>query len=305
MSKYPPFNQPFEDQLAFFRQKLNLPTERWDDIQLAAHDRAFIVAGAQGADLLADLRAAVDKAISQGTGLAQFEKDFKAIVAKHGWTGWTGEGSKGGVAWRAKVIYQTNMATSYAAGRWKQLNDPQLLKVLPYWKYKHCDSVMHPRPLHLAWDGLTLPPDHPFWETHFPPNGWGCMCSVSAVFKSEFMTAIANSKGPANAPTSTNGIDKGFGYAPGASLSAGGGEQQALQDFAVAKINTLPPDLAKALAQDIAPLLADVPPNTIGNIVALVQAGMLTVEEAKNLAQSLPGLRADKNALIDAAGAGS
>ncbi|WP_413879007.1 hypothetical protein [Candidatus Aalborgicola defluviihabitans] len=27
--------------------KLNLPTERWDDIKAAAHDRAFIVAGAQ------------------------------------------------------------------------------------------------------------------------------------------------------------------------------------------------------------------------------------------------------------------
>jgi hypothetical protein len=49
------YNQPFAEQLAFFRQKLNLPTEAWDDITLAAHDRAFVVAGAQGADLLADL----------------------------------------------------------------------------------------------------------------------------------------------------------------------------------------------------------------------------------------------------------
>jgi hypothetical protein len=35
-----------------------------------------------------------------------------------------------------------------------------------------------------------------------------------------------------------------------------------------------------------------------------VQAGLLTVENAKKLAQAAPGLRADKYALIDAAQAG-
>ncbi len=35
---------------------------------------------------LADFRAAVDKAISQGTTLAEFRKDFDTIVAKYGWS---------------------------------------------------------------------------------------------------------------------------------------------------------------------------------------------------------------------------
>jgi hypothetical protein len=174
MPERPPWHRPFAEQVAFFRQKLNLPTERWDDISKEEHDRAFIVAGAQGADLLADLNAAVSKAITDGTGLAAFRKDFKALVARHGWSGWTGEGSKEGVAWRTKVIYQTNMSTSYAAGRWQQLNDPELGSILPYWRYKHSDSVLYPRPLHVSWDGLTLPRDHQFWRTHFPPNGWNC-----------------------------------------------------------------------------------------------------------------------------------
>lgn len=239
------YNQPFDEQLAFFRQKLNLPSARWDDIIGAAHDRGFIVAGAQGADLLADLRAAVDKAIEQGTGLTAFRKDFDALVARHGWTGWTGEGSPGGVAWRTKVIYQTNMATSYAAGRWKQLNDPELLKLLPYWKYVHCDSVAHPRPLHLAWNGLTLPPDHPFWQTHFPPNGWGCQCRVIAVSKADFMKAIASGKGPANAPTGTEGIDQGFDYAPGSNTDTS--LRQIVQD----KLITYPPAITKALTADV------------------------------------------------------
>ena len=86
------FGTPWAEQLAFFRRKLNLPTDWWDDITRSAHDRAFIVAGAARADLLQDLRGAMDTAMQSGS-LAGFRKDFKATVAKHGWTGWTGEGS--------------------------------------------------------------------------------------------------------------------------------------------------------------------------------------------------------------------
>ena len=240
-----PFNQPFAEQLEFFRNKLNLPTEAWDDIERMAHDRAFIVAGAQGSDLLYDLRGAVDQAIEQGTGLDAFRKDFRNIVAKHGWHGWTGEGTPGGEAWRTKVIYQTNMATSYAAGRWKQLNDPELLKVLPYWQYHHLDGQTYPRPLHESWDGLTLPPEHPFWMTHFPPNGWGCHCWVTAVSKTAFMSAIANGKGPANAPTGTEGIDKGFDYAPGANTDT------SLRQFVQDKLINYPPAITRALTRDV------------------------------------------------------
>lgn len=165
------FGTPWADQIDFLRQKLRLPTERWDDIQRAAHDRAFIVAGAAKADLLADLQDAVTRAAEMGMGVAQFRREFLAVVAKHGWTGWTGEGSAAGEAWRARIIYQTNMANSYAAGRYRQLTDPDYLRLRPYWRYIHSDGVAHPRPQHLAWHGLTLPHDHPFWQTHFAPNG--------------------------------------------------------------------------------------------------------------------------------------
>lgn len=251
------YNQPFAEQVDFFRRKLNLPTEYWDDIERMAHDRAFIVAGAQDADLLADLRRAIDKAIAQGTGLDEFRRDFKQIAFNRGWTGWTGEGSKGGEAWRTKVIYQTNMATSYAAGRWKQLNDPEMLKILPYWQYHHNDSVMHPRPLHLSWDGLTLPHDHPFWKTHFAPNGWGCMCWISAVSKSAYMKAIANGKGKPPAGWDTIdpktgapiGIDKGFDYAPGANAN------RPLKDFIDQKLIKLDAPIGAAMWETLKPIL--------------------------------------------------
>lgn len=221
------FNTPFAEQLAFFQRKLNLPTERWDDILKSAHDRAFIVAGAANADLLQDIRTAVTNSIAHGSGLAAFRKEFDAIVLKHGWTGWTGEGSAAGQAWRTRVIYQTNMTSSYAAGRWQQLKSPAMLSVRPYWKYVHNDSVMHPRPLHVAWDGLVLPHDHPFWESHFPPNGWGCQCRIVAVDEAEYK--LAKAEGRTEPPEGWDvisdktgaqvGIDQGWNYAPGANAT--------------------------------------------------------------------------------------
>jgi hypothetical protein len=243
--------QRFQQQIDFFRGKLNLPSERWDDITRAAHDRAFIVAGAQQADLLNDLRQAVDKSIGGGS-IQQFRQDFAEAVKQSGWTGWTGEGSEAGQAWRTRVIYQTNMATSYAAGRWQQLNDPDLLKARPYWRYVHCDSVTHPRPQHLAWNGLTLPHDDPFWQTHFPPNGWGCQCRVTAVRDPQQGDPTAppqewNAIDPrTGAPT---GIDKGWNYAPGANADA------SLQSLIDDKLIKLEAPIGAAMYQTLAPAL--------------------------------------------------
>jgi uncharacterized protein with gpF-like domain len=47
----------------------------------AAHDRAFVVAGATKADLLADLAQAVDKAINTGATLEMFRQNFRKIIA--------------------------------------------------------------------------------------------------------------------------------------------------------------------------------------------------------------------------------
>jgi hypothetical protein len=163
---------PFSEQIAFFKDKLDLPTRTWKDLLGAAHDRAFVVAGAMKADLLADLHEAVLKGIEQGTTLEEFRKDFKSIVAKRGWTGWKGEGTPEGVAWRTQTIYGTNLRTSYQAGRHAQAQD--IAQRRPFWRYVHNATVMDPRPEHIAWNGKILRADDPWWKTHWPPNGWNC-----------------------------------------------------------------------------------------------------------------------------------
>lgn len=161
---------PFDEALQFFRQKLNIPTQTWRDIWRGAHAKAFMVAGAMKHDLLSDLRGAVDQAV-EGGSFHDFQKAFDAAVVKHGWD------FNGGRKWRAGIIYRTNLRSAYAAGRYRQMTSPGMLRRRPYWQYLHGGSE-NPRLQHLAWDGLVLPADDPFWSSHFPPNGWGCSCTV-------------------------------------------------------------------------------------------------------------------------------
>lgn len=212
---------PFLEALAFFRAKLNLPTQKWDDLLGAAHDRAFVVAGAMKADLLADLKAAIDQAMADGTTIETFRKDFKRIVAERGWTGWTGEGTQAGEAWRTRVIYETNLFSSYSAGRYQQMKE--IADLRPYWRYRHSPASTVPRAEHLAWDGLILKHDDPFWAAHTPPNGFGCKCFIETLaerdLKKKNLTVTPKGQIPyaGTAPKTglPQGVDKGWDYPPG------------------------------------------------------------------------------------------
>lgn len=220
------FKRPFAEQTAYFRGKLGnlVPTAKWDDISKSAHDTAFMVAGAVKADLLTDLAGAVDRSITEGKSLEAFRKDFMATVEKHGWQGFTGDESAARRAWRTRIIYTTNATTSYNAGRYAQIKEGGFT----YKIYHHNDIAQHPRPQHLAWDGLTLPVDHPFWDTHSPQNGWGCHCYISGARSKAGAKRLS---GDPQKPLPKNwdeidpktgepvGIDKGWGYAPGKSVA--------------------------------------------------------------------------------------
>lgn len=218
---------PFREQNEFLRRKLNLPTESWTDIYTREHDYAFVVAGANRDELVADFRQAVEKAITGGTSLEAFRREFDAIVARHGWS------YNGGRNWRSRVIYETNLRSSYMAGRYEQLM--AVREERPYWQYIHSDAVEHPREEHEAWNGMVLHWSDPWWRYHFPINAWGCQCSVRALSQRDLERM--GKTGPDTAPPivmeqriigqrSPNGprvvevpkgIDPGFEYVPGQS----------------------------------------------------------------------------------------
>lgn len=170
------FNFNFQPQIDFLRQKRPAPTKAWTDKMFGDHDRDFVVAGVTDAAMLEEFHSAIIEAAESG-GYAAFAADFDRLVEKYGWS------YNGGREWRIRTIFETNIRTSYMAGRLAMMRDPDVVKLQPWWVYIHAESrtPMTPRPLHLAWDGLVLRWDDPWWDIHFPPNDWMCSCGVRAM----------------------------------------------------------------------------------------------------------------------------
>ena len=181
---------PPEQAIAFFRQKTNTPTRAWDDLRHGAHARAWSVAGVQAHDMLADIRTAMDRAIAEGRTLDQFRADMQPMLQDLGWA----DRGPGYVAWRTRTVYETNMRTAYAAGRYAEMTDPDVLEARPWWRYRHSGKRDF-RPEHKAWDGLVLRHDDAFWQAHYAPNGWGCDCYVQAVSDRDRDAAVQQGKG--------------------------------------------------------------------------------------------------------------
>ena len=197
------FNLPFKEAETFFKEKFNIPTEKWDDLWRDEQAKGFMSAGAQKAELLAGLRDAVDKSIAGGMTKKEFAARFDDLAAAHGWS------YKGGRNWRSSLIYDTNITTAYQAGRWRQFRDGGT----PFLQYVHADGVLNPRPQHVAWSGTVLPIDHAFWVTNYPPNGWRCHCRAVAVTDPSKVTPEPQGWREIDPKTDTQvGIDKGWDY---------------------------------------------------------------------------------------------
>ena len=48
------------------------------------------------------------------------------------------------------------------------------------------------RPEHRDLDGVTLPPSDPFWQSYYPPNGWGCRCSAVQVRRGKYQSTLSS-----------------------------------------------------------------------------------------------------------------
>jgi hypothetical protein len=270
---------PFAEAIAYLKDKIDLATEHWDDIRGEENDHSFIVAGAAKADLLADLHGAVLKGLDLGTTIEDFRRDFEAAVATHGWTGWTGSDTAQGRAWRTATIYETNLRTSYQAGRRAQHVAGAAQR--PYLQYHHADGSIHPRPLHVSWNGTVLAADDPWWDSHYTPNGWRCRCYITSLADRDLKRLGKTGPDPTpddgtyvhkdrqgRAHVLPAGIDYGWDHAPGATRN--------LVKEVQAKAERLPEGIGRDLRADVArldrptfafwgarPGLADLPPATI------------------------------------------
>jgi hypothetical protein len=177
---------PSPEVLAYFRNKVTTPSFDWRDVWNEEHATAFTVAKATQLDVLESIRQAVDTAIAEGQPFAQFQAGLTPRLIALGWWGKqvvsdpaTGlpVNAQLGSPHRLRIIFDANIRSANAAGLWQRIQRSK--DVLPYLQYMETTS-REPRDEHRAWAGqpVILPVDHPWWHTHYPPNGWQCKCWV-------------------------------------------------------------------------------------------------------------------------------
>ncbi|WP_084645093.1 phage minor head protein [Oceanobacter kriegii] len=270
---------PPKEAQAWFRAKGFKPAFDHREVWKEQHSHAFTVAKAMKMDVLTSIRESLDGALANGKTFAQWKKELQPELERLGWWGKqemtdpvTGEIREVqlGSPRRLKTIYNTNLRTARAAGQWQRIQRSK--RAMPYLVYELGPSEQHRRE-HVSWAGILLPADDPWWQTHYPPNGWGCKCRIRQVSKREYDRLKASGNYLTTAPKITTkewtngrtgevlqvpkGIDPGWDHNPGMhqSKALADNEQRSQQamdkalDVPVPKPEFKPQKTTKAAAQ--------------------------------------------------------
>ena len=215
-----PGGRPPQEALDWFLAKGFRVGFDYREVWREEHAIAFTVAKIMQLDLLADVRAAVDQALTEGLTFSEFQDRLTPILQEKGWWGIqemtdpiTGETRdvQLGSPRRLRIIYDTNLRTARAAGQWARIQRTK--SAFPYLLYTLGPSREH-RPEHVQWHGTLLPVDDPFWSVAYPPSGWGCKCRVRPVSASEY-DRLQKTGIPAPSSQATQEIDPKTGLPTG------------------------------------------------------------------------------------------
>lgn len=254
---------PPEEAIAYFRQKGYAIGFDYRDVWQAQHQAAFTVAKAMQLDLLQDIRTEVDRALAEGTTLREFQQRLMPNLQARGWWGrqamrdpLTGEVREVqlGSPRRLKTIYDTNLRTAHSEGQWQRIQERK--EAFPFLQYDGANSE-RPRLQHRAWDGLVLPVDDPFWQSHLPIKEWGCKCRVIPLTRGQLQRqGLEVGESPAvpttpyvNARTGEvqqipAGVHPAFHYPPGT-------RRASLNRHLLEKLEGVPPAIARAAVADL------------------------------------------------------
>lgn len=179
------FNLQPQAALDYFRAKGLQVSLNARSLSAREHARSFTVAGVLKAEVLDDIRGAMDKALAEGKTFASFLDELEPKLRARGWWGKkphdpaTGEviPGRGMTPWRLDTVFRTNAQSAYMAGRYQAMLENADRR--PWWEYV---AVMdrRTRPSHAALNGRVFRYDDPAWAALYPPNGYRCRCRVRA-----------------------------------------------------------------------------------------------------------------------------
>jgi SPP1 gp7 family putative phage head morphogenesis protein len=167
---------PFDEAVEFFKSKKVMSPEELDALEDMYKAKGFSIAGVQSRYVLETAHEALSKALERGTAERETLDEIRAAFDSAG-VGQLGD-------WQLRTVFDQAVLGSYAAGRYAQLTDPDVIAARPFWIYRTAgDSRV--RPSHREMNGRVFRADDPVWQRWYPPNGWGCRCSVDSLSQSQ------------------------------------------------------------------------------------------------------------------------
>ncbi|MFR9545338.1 MAG: phage minor head protein [Rikenellaceae bacterium] len=111
-----------------------------------------------------------------------------------------------------RTEYEFTVASSQMAAKWEEQQDDGGGRYLLQYRTMGDKKV---RADHVKLDGVTLAPSDPFWESYYPPNGWGCRCTVVKVRATKYPATDSEDAMTAGAEATKGKYSDMFRFNPG------------------------------------------------------------------------------------------
>jgi hypothetical protein len=169
---------PHTEAARFIASKPIFVRQAFDHLLPDLKARAFTITGVESANVMQSVRDRIAE-LPQGADWDEVKRDVAGRISP--WlegkqavdTPDSAAASTGAADRRAELLLRTHGFESYAAAA-EEVGERQR-DAFPYCQYLTADDD-RVRDSHAALDGIVLPADHPFWETHTGPWEWGCRC---------------------------------------------------------------------------------------------------------------------------------
>jgi SPP1 gp7 family putative phage head morphogenesis protein len=155
---------PHKEAADLIRGKPAVTREVFDNLLPELRARAFTITGVEGANVQQRIRDAI-AALPEGATWDDVKKDVVSELDPY-----LGDGAEK----RAELLIRTHGFQAFQASNWQVAQADEDTTHLQYLATEDGKA----RDSHIALNGLILPKDDPFWETHLPPWDWGCRCRV-------------------------------------------------------------------------------------------------------------------------------
>lgn len=197
-----PTFETFDEALDFFRRRTPMPASQFYSLQAQAREKAFTVSGTTNADVIQDVLSSLDRALEEGQGLKSWKAEIRYAL-QHAWSGTVAD-----PGFRLETIYRNNVQTAFSHGRVRQMREPVVAALRPYWLL---DATLDGRETDLCHglDGTLLLQDDPRWSELTPPLHHRCRTLLRALRRSQ-----ATAKGGVKPPPDGAAAQKGWGAAP-------------------------------------------------------------------------------------------